>query len=331
MYKKLSRTLIIFISCLFVYGCSFNSAQQRPTWIDNASQDYAAQDYLTAVGQSDKRDRATQNAIANLAEIFLVNVNAQTNTLTEATKQQSALGVSMESSTELRRSIQTETDQVISGVEIKETWLSPEGEYYALAVLNKRKAALSLSESIMDLDQATLKLVEFSRQGATNELASLNALRKARDLQLTRSMANLQLKQVGVSGIESDFSNSKLEQLIVEKLAAIKISVQLDHDGHKRSIQGGLAQLGITVVEYADLQINADIDVTEPTLLDGWYWVRGSYTLSIADKGVMLSHKRWPVKVSAKQKELLIPRLEDNINRQLSNYLIELLSDSPSL
>lgn len=326
---KTCRSLSLLFSCLLLLSCSSNSS--RPDWVDNPSNSYSESDYLTAVGQSDKRDRASKSAIANIAEIFSVNVNAQTATLTEATKQQSVLGISTESSTFLRRNIETETQQAISGIEIKKTWLSPQGEYYALAVLNKRKAALSLNETIMELDEASLKLIEFSRNGATNELASLNALREARDLQLIRTMANVQLAQVGVSGIGTDFSDLKLEQMIVEKLASIKMSVVVDSVRHKRTLQGGLAQLGITVVDYSNLQVTADIDITEPTLIDGWYWVRGSYALSVADNGIMLSHKRWPVKISAKQQETLMPRLQDSVNKKISDYLIELLSDPPSL
>ena len=310
----------------------FNLGQQeRPAWIDNAQSSYPAKEYLTAVGQASNRDRATENAIANLAEIFFVNVRAQTNVLTEATKQQSALGVTMESSTSLQRNIQTETDQAISGVVIRDSWLSPEGEYYALAVLDKRKAAISLTESIMELDDSTAEFIDYSLNSAPNTIAALNALRAARDEQLTRSMANLQLKQVSVSGIPNDISSAKIEKLIAKKLASMKVSVEVDSARHKKTIQSGLAKLGVAVVEISNLQVSADIDITEPALINSWYWLRGSYELSIAENGQEISRKRWPVKVSAKQQDLLIPRLQDSINNKISNYLIELVSDSPTL
>lgn len=324
--------LSLLLTCVLLLSCSSgSSSHKRPKWIDNAASIYLPQDYLTAVGQASTRERASKNAIANLAEIFTVNVRVQSNTLTEATKKQSVLGVSSESSTTLQRHIQTETDQVISGVVIKESWLSPNGEYYALALLNKRTAALSLTESIMDLDDATADFIDYSVNSAPNAIAALNALRAARDQQLRRALANLKLKQVSASGIPNDISSGKIEHLIAQKLAAMQVSVLGDSARHKKTIQSGLAKLGVAVVENSDLQIHADIDITEPTLINNWYWLRGSYQLSVSQGAQVISRKRWPVKISAKQQELLIPRLQDNINSKISGYLVELISDSPTL
>lgn len=328
------RLIPFFLSCFFLISCASTSNEdKRPQWIDNASASYPANDYLTAVGQASKRDRAGKNATANIAEIFYVNVRAETNTLTEATKQESALGVSMESSTSLQRSIQTETDQAMSGVKIEQSWLSPTGEYYALAVLAKRQAAMSLNESIMELDEATAELIDYSMNTAPNSISSLNALRNARDEQMARQMANLQLKQVSVSGVPTDISSKKIERLIAKKLASMEVSVDIDGDTdkHTKSVQAGLAQLGVKVVDEANIVVAADADITEPTLINGWYWLRGSYELSISEDGQVISRKRWPVKVSAKQEEMLMPRLHDSVNANITQYLTELVSDSPSL
>lgn len=324
--------ILSIISCFFIISCaSTANNEKRPQWIDNANATYPDSDYLTAVGQASKRDRAGKNATANLAEIFYVNVHAQTNILTEATKGESALGVTMESSTSLQRSIKTETEQTMSGVKIKDSWLSPTGEYYALAVLEKRQAAMSLNESIMELDDATSDLINYSINSAPNSIASINALRAARDEQMARHMANLQLKQVSASGVQVEISTRKIENLINQKLAAMQVSVDIDSAKHSKSVQSGLAQLGVNVVDKANIVISADLDITEPSLIKGWYWLRGSYELSISENGHVISRKRWPVKVSAKQRDLLTPRLQDRINDNISQYLTELVSDSPTL
>ena len=329
---KVTRYIAILLSFIFIVSCaSTPDEQKRPEWIDNAKASYPESDYLTAVGQASKRSRAGTNAKANLAEIFYVNVRAESTSLTEATKDESALGVTMESSTSLQRSIQTETDQAMSGVKIKESWLSPSGEYYALAVLGKRQAAMSLNESIMDLDDSTAELINYSIKTAPNSIASINALREARDEQMARQMANLQLKQVSVSGIPTDISSKKIERLIAKKLASMQVSVEVDDDKHTKTVQSGLAQLGVKVVAQSNIVVSADIDITDPTLINGWYWLRGSYELSISEDGQVISRKRWPLKVSAKQEELLMPRLEDSVNAKITQYITELVSDSPTL
>lgn len=317
--------------CFFITACASTASDSKPVWIDNAQSLYAENDYLSAVGQGSTRQRATKNAIANLASIAYVHVRAETNTLTEATKAQSVLGVTLESSTSLQRNVQTKTDQALSGVKIKHSWLSPAGEYYALALLDKRSAALSLHESIMALDQSTAQLLQYSAQGAPNSIVSLNALREARDEQLARQMANLQLKQVSVSGIATPISSKQIERRIAEKLASLQMMVNIEAPNHAKTVQAGLAQLGIRVVESANIEVRAEHDITEPTLLNGWYWVRGSYQLSIIENGLVISRKRWPITISAKQEALLAQRVRDHVAGHMRDYLAQLLSDAPAL
>ena len=152
-------TLILSALCLLIIsGCSASTPQQRaiserPDWVDNSQQKYPSEYYLTAVGEGSSRARASKNAMTNLVEIFSVSIRAETKSLSKAIKEESSLGVTLESTSSLQRNIETETEQTIEGVEIKESWLSPTGEYYTLAVLQKRNAAQNLMESILELDQ----------------------------------------------------------------------------------------------------------------------------------------------------------------------------------
>ncbi|MCG6201324.1 LPP20 family lipoprotein [Psychromonas antarctica] len=322
---------LLLLCCLLTSCTSVADLKTRPVWIDNAQSSYPVKEYLTAVGQGLTRERASTNAQANLAEIFVVTVNAQTNSLTQATKEQNALAVTMQSSTSLQRNIHTKTEQVISGMLIRNSWLSPEGEYYALAVLEKRTAARNLTETIMALDESSADYIDYSINHAANVIASLNALRAARDEQLARTMANQQLKQVSFSGIASDISNLEIEKLIAKKLASMQVSVAVDSDRHKETLQSALAQLGISIVERSRVQISADIALSEPEFINNWYWLRGSYALSLAENGQVISRKSWPVKISAKQQTQLVSRLQVKINENISDYLAQLLSDSPTL
>jgi hypothetical protein len=330
MKEKINFVYLVIL--LFISSCSSTpSSDKKPIWIDSAQTVYSESDYLTAVGQASTRERAGDVAITNLVEIFSINIRSETKILTDATKQDSALGVTMESSTSLQRNIQTETQQAISGVAIKDSWLSPSGVYYALAVLQKRSAALNLSESIIDLDNSTAALIDYSLNDAPNIILSINALRSARDQQLARQMANLQLKQVSPAGIPNDISSIKIERLIAKKLASLKIHVEVSSVAHKQTVQSGLARLGASVVDNSNITVSAYIDVIDPSFIDNWYWLRGSYELTISESGQVISRKRWPIKVSAKQVELLNTRLHDKINSQIADYIIELISDSPTL
>jgi hypothetical protein len=319
-------TLLSF--CVLLAACSSTpDPTVRPEWIDNAKVLYPSDNYLTAVGQASKRNRAAKNAMANLAEIFSVQVKTETNMLTQSIKDQSALGMTAESSTSLTRNISTETEQAIRGVEIKESWLSPAGEYYVLAVLEKHKAAANLRETINEFDAKSADLIDYSINNAPNSITAINALREARDAQITRKIADSQLRQVSAAGMHPDISIEKIEKLISKKLSALAITVKYKDEGHQRTLQAGVSSLGVMLTDDADIVISADIDITAPTLINGWYWLRGSYELSLLEKGKVISRKRWPIKISAKEAALLHARLEDKINQNVAQYVIELVSD----
>lgn len=325
-------TLLMFL----LVGCSASTLleqaiNERPDWVDNAQVKYPSDVYLTAVGEGSSRVRSSKNAITNLAEIFSVSVRAETKTLSSSIKQQSSLGVTLESTTSLQRHIETETEQTIEGVEIKESWLSPTGEYYTLAVLQKRNAARNLTESILEFDQKIQELIDYSRKTAPNSILALNALRSARDLQVTREMSNSQLKYLNGSGVLNDFSIEDIEQLIRQQLASLQISVERESGEDKNALQAALSGLGVTVVEQSGVQIASVMDFNEATFVNNWYWLRGSYQLTISEDGKVISRKRWPVKVSSKQKELLAPRLQDKLNANMTQYLQQLFSDAPTL
>jgi len=327
-------TLLLSTLCLVILtGCAGSSPQERavserPDWVDNSQSKYPSDYYLTAVGEGINRDRASKNAIANLVQIFSVNIRAETKTLSKAVKEESVLGVTLESTTSLQSNLETETEQTIEGVEIKESWLSPTGEYYALAVLQKRNAAQNLMESIIELDKKAQELVNYSQQTAPNSILALNALRSSRDLQVTREMANLQLKYISGSGILNDLSRQDIEQLIRQRLATLKVSVSSDN---KNALQAALSGLGVTVVDQSSLQISSVVDINEPIFLNNWYWLRGSYQLTIYEEGQVISRKRWPIKVSSQQKQLLAPRLQDKLSGNMAQYLQQLFSDAPTL
>ncbi len=323
--KLLFSIVIIF----FIASCSSTpDLTKRPEWIDQAQSLYPSAQYLTAVGEGVNLSRARKNALANLVEIFSVNVKAQTNVITKGTKSDSVLGVSAESSSSLSRTIQTETKNTVNGVVIKQSWLSQTGQYYALAVIEKQKLATSLRETIGELDRSTAQDIDFSIDNAPNDIAAINALRKARDNQIARHMANMQLKQVSIGGVPNEISSSKIEALIDKKIASLSVSVSTQNVQNKQTVEAGLAAMGIRVTESGKLKVLAKIDVSSPVHINEWYWLRGSYQLSISEDGKVISHKRWPIKVSAKDASMLNSRLNDNLNKKISEYIIELVSDS---
>lgn len=326
------KLFILLLSCFFVASCSLTAdPTERPEWLDHAQVLYPSNTYLTAVGKASKPDRASKNAVANLVEIFSVSVRARTNVLMEATKTRSVLSVTSESLNALQRTIKIETKKAVNGVETNEKWLSPDGEYYVLAVLEKQKLAISLREAIDDFDISTAANIDFSINSAQNEIASINALRKARDSQIARKITNIQLKKVSLNGVVNDISLEKIEQLINNKIASMKVRVSAGGELDKQTLELGITAMGIPVNEHAKIHVSAIVDVGKPKFINEWYWLMGNYQLSVSQNGKLISRKHWPIKILAKEKALLASRLEDKLNSKISDYIIELMSDSPTL
>ena len=321
--------LITTTLCLFlISGCSGHDKTQRPGWVDNAQSLYPNSQYLTAVGEASNRNLSSKNAKVNLAEIFSVNIRSESKLLTQAIKTESRLGMTLESTNALQKKIETETQQTIQGVEIKESWLSPNGDYYTLAVLNKRTATQNLMQSIADLDEQTQGYIKYSVQTAPNAILALNALRSARDLQVTRNMLNLQLTYVSGSGLLNDLSQSDIEQLIQRKLASLKVSVVGEQP---QILQSELATLGMTVSEQANIELTPTLVTNDAFFANGWYWLRGSYQLTLSENGTVISSQRWPLKVSAQREAQLNGRLQAKLAQNAKAYLQQLMSDQPAL
>lgn len=330
MKHQLKLTLHILFCSFLLAACSSNDETTPPSWVNSPDSAYSSTQYLTAVGQSTQRDRASNVALANLAKIFTVEIEADTSDLTSAVSTSSLAGMQTTTTQELSRNIVTNTELELQGAIVKETWQSPTGEYYALAVLEKQKAARHLTQTIRDADKNTQALISFSSNKAPNVVLALTALRQARSEQIKREVANKQLVQVANQGIVNKTSSKEIETLIKHSLAELKVATKAESERSNNVLQSALGQLGIPHAEQSNLTLKAKLDTIDPTFTNQWYWLRGSYDLSIMDGDTVISSKRWPIKISAKEEQLLDTRLQDQISAKLPDYLIELLSTQPT-
>jgi len=329
MHKHFLKALLALTVTATIVSCGTTASEQKPDWIDSSETSYAQHMYLTAVGQASKRDRAANRALANLANIFTVTItdksqfNSEVNSLTTAGGKQEHL------KEELIRNISTFTHHKLEGAEVKETWQSPSGEYYALAVLDKQATARRLINIINDADKATMELLEYSKS-APNFVISFHALIKAKNEQLSRESANKQLSVVA-NAMPAKISSKDIEQLSFDALSNLNVASAAESENSSKALQAALNQVGINFDATSNTSLKAKLDLTEPSFREGWYWLRGSYELDFIQDGNVISRKRWPVKISAKDKAQLDTRLRDKLNKKLPSYIIELLASQPSI
>ncbi len=325
---RLNVAMALVLGCLLT-ACS--SAPKQPEWIDKPDANYPANTHLAAVGSADSRQVAADRALSNLSKIFEVAV--EESTLDFSSAQISSAGGQQVSSNEQKvaRTVTTQAKQVMSGAQVVEYWESKEdARVYALAVLAKQPAANRFRQAITTSDREINELVDYASTRAENPLVALRALKKAHGLQLERDQLNQNLMVVANGkGVDGRYDLPALEKLIRDGLASLKIAVKAEDPSVKAELQKAIADLGIQSVEESNLALHGSMDMAPMETRQSWYWLRGSYELIFYDGNKVLAKQRWPVKVSSTEPNLLQQRARDEINRNLPQYVFDMLSSTP--
>lgn len=171
---KISKFVVFLsLSCIFLSVSLF--AEKQPDWVSGKSKAYPSQNYLTGVGIGRDLDWARSNARAEISKIFKLRVTqVGQDTLSEETiKGKTDYGALGQIKT------QVSTDQILQGVEIKEIWLdSKKKTHYALAVLDKQKTRLNLSQQISDSEEI-IQLQLSVAKNSPSAIETARALNKA--------------------------------------------------------------------------------------------------------------------------------------------------------
>src|SRR5690242_12646772 len=185
--NTISRILTVTAISLLTACSSSKPGDTRPDWVNGNSSQYPAATYLTGHGQSDNMALAKDRARAELAKNFSVNVSEQS-TDTSSYSQDSGSGApTTKNSLDVSRNINTRTEQVLTGVEISDSWQDPKSlQYYALATLSRAKAATALRQQIGDLDAGTASSMS-QAQNSSDLFDKIAAAGQAVDAQQTRA------------------------------------------------------------------------------------------------------------------------------------------------
>jgi hypothetical protein len=323
----MQRLNIGFLCAVVVTLAACSSSPKQPEWIDSPQTAYPASTHLSAIGSADDRDTAASRATSNLAKIFEVAVQESTLDFSSAVVSSAQGQQSVSNEQNISRSVSTEARQVLSGAKVMEYWQSEQGRVYALAILAKQPAASRFQQSILAADREVKQLIGYAGGQADNPLVALNALKRARDVQMQRDQHNQNLMIVADGrGIKGAYNTAAVETLIRDALASLQVAVEADDSSIKAELQQAIASLGVAVVARSNLLLIGDLDVAPVESKQAWYWLRGSYELMFKDGNNVLAKQRWPLKVSSTEPNLLQQRLRDEINAQLPQYVFDLLS-----
>ena len=318
---KISFTATLVVGFVLT-ACS----STQPEWVDNPSEQYSPQRYLSAVGEADDRSTADDRALANLAKIFEVAISDRSMDFSQARVSTDQSGLAVSNVQSASRYVSTEAKQVLEGAQLVESWQGQEGKTYSLAVLEKSPATRRFREAVRGADRQIDDRVNYARQQAPNPVVALAALEQARKIENQRSSLNRNLAIVSGKGIKATHDQASLEKLLRNALASLHFSAEADSHELQQNLESAIGTLGITLDKKAPYLLTASMDTEPVQQQQGWYWLRGSTQMSLVFQGETLASRRWPLKVSAQDEGMVEQRAKDKLSEQMSDYLYELIT-----
>ena len=236
---------LLCLQAVFAGGSKETSAGRtagnEPTWVRDPYTKYSEQVNVAAVGRGSSRDMAEKDAFGRLVAIFgqSIQVDEKVSTLYQEAAKSGITG-SWSETTTLDTTIATSASlDTLVGAEIAEIWDNGDGIIFAVALLNKAKAAQVYSEMIKS-NQATIdNLVTITETGKDTLEAYTRYQFAAAIADVNVSYGNL-LSVIGrpVLGLVKG-DDYRLQAQNIIKLIPVGITVKNDKSGR---IQGAFAK-----------------------------------------------------------------------------------------
>ena len=315
---------LLFLVSLLT-ACS--TASKQPQWINDNSDQYPANAYLLGRGQSDNRALAQDRARADLSKIFQLRITEQSEDVVTFVAQDQQDG---KIETSASRYITTQTDQIVEGIRIAELWQNPaNGQFHALAVLERNQVANDLRQAIQGQDTATELEIAFARQ-QKDLFSRIGHASQAVAIQSSRHENQRLLKIIDPTGfgVPATHNLTSLRSHRDELLQRVQVELQLLNDpigGVEPILQGALAAAGFrhSTNNKANYRLEADLQLDGFNDAKGWYWYRGSLQINLLDNtdGQSQGSHRWDLKVAAQNPDTAAQRARDMINQRLNAEL----------
>lgn len=169
--KTFSRLMVVVLVLLGqTLGNTIAYAKDKaPEWIQDISSG-CKKDELCAVGYGKNLATAKADGQAGILKIFSTNISSSFREQVTSDQQQIHTSASLIT--------RADSNGVLKGVEIQNTYTTPEGDVYVLAVLNRKKALANLVSEISETDKKMQTFLQEHSTAHQSELEELYAQRE---------------------------------------------------------------------------------------------------------------------------------------------------------
>lgn len=271
MKQHLAPGLLIFLLLLTTIGIEKDAnGSGQPDWISGISSRYPKERFLAGIGSAESRKDAEATAYAAISRIFIAEINQRTQEREKYFQTDTKDKSTWYRDIEIEQLTTVSTRKVLENVYIAETYLDKENQtYYALAVMDRLKAASVFRQRITTLDLEHEELLKLARV-TNNKLQKVRLLHKAIKKMHLRDAYNTDLRVVSLtgSGYESLSQISGLQQKLQDFLSRnFRITIIVtgkNSDLIKKAVIEGLNRHGLPVslknVATPDIEIKGSVD-----------------------------------------------------------------------
>ena len=155
---------ICLTACATAPAAKNNTAKneaKEPAWVANPRAAYSEAQFVSASGYGVDLDAAKKDALGSLIAVFGQNVKGETTVSTKYTEAVKSGKIQVAETSDIDRAVNSSFAlESVVGAEIKDTWFDGKKTYYAVAVMDKAKAALTYA-NLIDSNEGTIaKLVD---------------------------------------------------------------------------------------------------------------------------------------------------------------------------
>ena len=286
----------IFLAAMTAASISV-AKPSKPDWVDGTCREYPRGQYLIGIGFADDRKTAEERARSEISKILSVQIISDSRVTDSETTRGDGKGASTSFAKSVSQSIQSVSNKVLEGLEVPEHWQDPSVKlHYALAVLDRAKAAAALKGKIGEFD-AQAKQWQDAIAQASGKLTRVKAAMKVVTLLKARADLNSELRVVDPDGktLSSPFdeaaARTQASKILSELNVAVNIQDPTGGKGTSGSVAGGvvkgLTKFGLQVGAVGAPDISVDGEVkTNPLDLGSdrrWKWARSTAEISLKD------------------------------------------------
>lgn len=230
----------------------------KPDWVDGKASQYPAALFVTAVGVGADRDKAEDDARAEMSKVFYSKIESVDTSLTNFNvlkKDGKIKSTDMEYTKDSYSKIST--DAVFKGMFLSEYWQDADGKVFVLATIKRSQVIPALEEAVADLDKNIKQMVSES-ETTEDRVVKAKKIYKAIDKAILREYYNSQLAVLNHNGetIPTEYSVDTLTNMIDNQLEDLNIAVVISGEGGK-NIKNIILEVGTNL----DLKVYGDESV----------------------------------------------------------------------